>query len=557
MMQQYGGDNLMNANMYQEGTEETRNYDALTQNIAAGKAVAKAIRTTLGPQGMDKMLVDSMGDVVITNDGLTILQEMEIEHPAAKMMVEIAKTQDEEAGDGTTTAVLVAGELLTMAENLIDQDVHPTTIVEGYRMARKRAEEILTETSFEVSLEDTQLLQNIASTAMTGKGAETVKEQLSSLIVEAVKMSADDQGKVDVRDIKIEKMVGGSAEDSMLIRGIVLDKERLHPSMPDTVPDAKILLLNAAIEFKAIETDAEISITHPDQIQAFVEKEEDIQKALVDRIIGSGANVVFCQKGIDEFAGHHLARAGILAVRRLKKSDMEKLSEMTGATIVSSPDAISGDDLGFAGKVEAKRLSGTDMIVVSECTHKEAVSLLIKGGSSHTVDETIRAVEDGVRGVCVALEDNRFVAGGGASEVELSRRLRKFGSDVGGRAQLAVEAYADAFLAVPRTLAENAGLDPIDMLALLRTSHEQEGRTNGLDLETATPIDMKEAGVIEPLRVKMQALSSATEAAVMILRIDEIIAASGAGGMPSEEEMAAMQAMGGMGGGMGGGMPMM
>ncbi|MDG6249391.1 thermosome subunit alpha, partial [Methanocalculus sp.] len=522
--------------------------------IAAGKAVAKAIRTTLGPQGMDKMLVDSMGDVVITNDGLTILEEMEIEHPAAKMMVEIAKTQDKEAGDGTTTAVILAGELLKMAEDLIDQDVHPTTIVEGYRMARKRAEEILIETSFEVNLGDTQLLKNIAATAMTGKGAETVKERLSSLIVEAVEMSADDQGKIDARDIKIEKMVGGSAEDSMIIRGIVLDKERLHPLMPDTVPDAKILLLNAAIEFKAIETDAEISITHPDQIQAFVEKEEEIEKALVDRIIGSGANIVFCQKGIDEFAGHHLAKAGILAVRRLKKSDMEKLSEMTGATIISSPDAISGDDLGFAGKVEAKRLSGTYMIVVSECKNKEAVSLLMKGGSSHTVDETIRAVEDGVRGVCVALEDNRFVAGGGASEIELSRRLRKVGSDVGGRAQLAIEAYADAFLTVPRTLAENAGLDQIEMLALLRTAHEQEGRTNGIDLDTATPIDMKEAGVIEPLRVKMQAISSATEAAMMILRIDEIIAASGAGGMPSEEEMAAMQAMGGMGGGMPGGM---
>ena len=544
----------MNANMYQEGTEETRDYDALSRNIAAGKAVAKAIRTTLGPQGMDKMLVDSMGDVVITNDGLTILEEMEIEHPAAKMMVEIAKTQDKEAGDGTTTAVILAGELLKMAEDLIDQDVHPTTIVEGYRMARKRAEEILIEISFEVNLGDTQLLKNIAATAMTGKGAETVKERLSSLIVEAVEMSADDQGKIDARDIKIEKMVGGSAEDSMIIRGIVLDKERLHPLMPDTVPDAKILLLNAAIEFKAIETDAEISITHPDQIQAFVEKEEEIEKALVDRIIGSGANIVFCQKGIDEFAGHHLAKAGILAVRRLKKSDMEKLSEMTGATIISSPDAISGDDLGFAGKVEAKRLSGTYMIVVSECKNKEAVSLLMKGGSSHTVDETIRAVEDGVRGVCVALEDNRFVAGGGASEIELSRRLRKVGSDVGGRAQLAIEAYADAFLTVPRTLAANAGLDPIEMLALLRTAHEQEGRTNGIDLDTATPIDMKEAGVIEPLRVKMQAISSATEAAMMILRIDEIIAASGAGGMPSEEEMAAMQAMGGMGGGMPGGM---
>ncbi|GAA5261443.1 thermosome subunit alpha [Methanocalculus sp. MC3] len=544
----------MNANMYQEGTEETRDYDALSRNIAAGKAVAKAIRTTLGPQGMDKMLVDSMGDVVITNDGLTILEEMEIEHPAAKMMVEIAKTQDKEAGDGTTTAVILAGELLKMAEDLIDQDVHPTTIVEGYRMARKRAEEILIEISFEVNLGDTQLLKNIAATAMTGKGAETVKERLSSLIVEAVEMSADDQGKIDARDIKIEKMVGGSAEDSMIIRGIVLDKERLHPLMPDTVPDAKILLLNAAIEFKAIETDAEISITHPDQIQAFVEKEEEIEKALVDRIIGSGANIVFCQKGIDEFAGHHLAKAGILAVRRLKKSDMEKLSEMTGATIISSPDAISGDDLGFAGKVEAKRLSGTYMIVVSECKNKEAVSLLMKGGSSHTVDETIRAVEDGVRGVCVALEDNRFVAGGGASEIELSRRLRKVGSDVGGRAQLAIEAYADAFLTVPRTLAENAGLDQIEMLALLRTAHEQEGRTNGIDLDTATPIDMKEAGVIEPLRVKMQAISSATEAAMMILRIDEIIAASGAGGMPSEEEMAAMQAMGGMGGGMPGGM---
>jgi len=537
--------------IYREGTEETRGRDALHLNITAGKAVAAAIRTTLGPHGMDKMLVDSIGDVVITNDGITILQEMEIEHPAAKMMIEVAKVQDSEAGDGTTTAVIIGGELLRMAEDLIDQDLHPTIIAEGYRMAQEKAKEILSEISFEVHPDDTQLLRAIAETAMTGKGAEAVKEQLSDCIVQAVGMVAREKGTCEVDDIKIEKKVGGSSEDSEIVDGIIIDKERLNPAMPECVSNAKVLLLNTAVELRQTEIDAEISITNPEQIQEFLRKEEEMEKALVDRIVASGADVVFCQKGIDEFAEKELAKAGIFALRRLKKSDMERLADATGAEIVSSFDTLSSDDLGFAGEVEEKRIAGKRMVVVSKCQNPGTVSIIVSGGSDHVVNELLRAVDDGVHVVCSAFEENMAVPGGGASEVALSRRIREYGSGVGGRPQLAIEAFAGALEVIPKTLAENAGLDPIDMLVDLRTAHGNAGRMYGIDPDLGIPVDMKEAGVVEPLRVKTQAISSATEAAVMILRIDEIIAASKSD-MPGEEEMAKMGDIGGMGG-----MPMM
>ncbi|MBR1369607.1 thermosome subunit [Methanocalculus chunghsingensis] len=549
-MQQYGGGPEMNAGIYREGTEKTGGRDALSNNIAAGKAVAAVVRTTLGPQGMDKMLVDSIGDVVITNDGVTILQEMAIEHPAAKMMVGIAKTQDDEAGDGTTTAVVLAGELLKTAETLLDQDVHPTVIVQGYRMAQEKAGKILEELSFAVGPEEREILTRIAGTAMTGKGAETTKEHLADLIVEAVSQITDEEGHADVTNIRVEKKVGGSADDAEIIEGIVIDKERLHPSMPGSVTDAEILLLNAAIEMRKTEVDAEITITRPEELEGYLAKEEEMQREMVGRIIASGADVVFCQKGIDEFAEKLLAKAGIFAVRRMKKSDMETIAEATGAPIISSLDAISGEELGYAGKVEEKRLSGERMVVISGCRNPHAVTLVVRGGTSHVVDELGLAVEDGLRGVGAALEDGKAVAGGGAVEMELSRRLSAYGSGVGGREQLAIEAFASALEVIPRTLAENAGLDPIDMLASLRTAHEQGMTTAGLNPETQEAVDMRAAGVIEPLRIKSQAISSAAEAAAMILRIDEIIASSGAGAMPSEEEMAAMQAMGGMGGGM-------
>lgn len=537
--------------IYREGTEQTKGNDALGRNISAAKAVAAAIRTTLGPHGMDKMLVDSIGDVVITNDGITILQEMEIEHPAARMMVEIAKVQDSEAGDGTTTAVVMGGELLKMAEDLIEKDVHPTVIAEGYRMAQEKAEELLPGISFEVRPDDTHLLTAIAKTAMTGKGAETVRDELSEIIVEAVRTQEKQNGTCDPADIKIEKRIGGSAEDSTLIEGYLLDKERLNPSMPESVSDAKILLLNAALELRQTETDAGIEITDPSQMQEFLRKEEEMERIQVDRIIATGADVVFCQKGIDEFSEKQLAKAGIFALRRVKKSDIERLREATGATIVSSPEALSADDLGFAGLVQEQKIAGQSMVIVSKCKNPGAVSILVSGGSDHVVDELIRAVDDGVRVVCSALLEKTAVPGGGASEIELSHQLREFGLTVGGRSQLAIEAFADALLTIPRTLAENAGLDPIDMVMDLRTAHQQGGSMHGLDLETGTPMNMQEAGVCEPLRVKSQAISSAAEAAGMILRVDEIIAAS-KNQMPGDDEMAQLAQMGQMGG-----MPMM
>ena len=536
-----------------EGSQRTRGRDAQSSNIAAAKAVASAVRTTLGPKGMDKMLVDTIGDVVITNDGVTILKEMDIEHPAAKMMVEVAKTQDDEVGDGTTTAVVVAGELLKRAEDLLDQDVHPTVIAHGYRLAADKAQELVKAIAIDVKVDDIAMLKKIAETAMTGKGAEAAKEKLCELVVRAVTMVADEDNTVDTDFIKVEKKVGGTIDDSEIIEGVVLDKERVHPGMPKLVENAKILLLNAAVEYKKTEVDAEISITSPDQLQMFLDEEEKMIRAIVDKVIKSGANVLICQKGIDDIAQHYLAKSGVLAVRRVKKSDMTKLSRATGASVVSSIDAIEESELGAAGRVEEKKVSGEEMIFVTDCVNPKAVTLIIRGGTVHVVDELDRALEDALRVVSVAVEDQKFVAGGGAPEIEVSLRLRDYAATVGGRAQLAIEAFAGALEIIPRTLAENAGLDPIDMLVELRSAHETGNKSAGLDVIAAKVTDMLAAGVIEPLRVKTQAISSAAEAAVMILRIDDVIASSGKGG-PSPEEMAAM---GGMGGGMGGmgGMP--
>jgi len=545
MSQQLGGQPIL---ILKEGSSRTRGRDAQSINIAAAKAVAAAVRTTLGPKGMDKMLVDTIGDVVITNDGVTILKEMDIEHPAAKMMVEVAKTQDDEVGDGTTTAVVVAGELLKRAEDLLEQDVHPTVIAHGYRMAADKAIEIVRGLAIDVKPNDSDILLKIAGTAMTGKGAEAAKDKLCDLIVRAVTMVADEDGTVDLDFIKIEKKVGGSIEDSGIVEGILIDKERVHPAMPKKVENAKILLLNAAVEFKKTEVDAEINITSPDQLQMFLDEEERMIRGIVEKIVASGASVLFCQKGIDDIAQHYLAKAGLFATRRVKKSDMEKLARATGATLVSSIDAISPEELGFAGLVEERKVSGEDMTFVEKCKNPKAVSIIIKGGTEHVVDELDRAMEDALRVVEVALRDKKFVAGGGSPEVELSLRLREYAATVGGRAQLAIEAFASALEIIPRTLAENAGLDPIDILVDLRAAHEKGQKTAGLDVNTGKAGDMLAQGVVEPLRVKTQALSSAAEAAIMILRIDDVIASSKSAG-PSPEEMAAMGGgMGGMGG---------
>ena len=523
MSQQLGGQPIL---ILKEGSSRTRGRDAQGMNITAAKAVASAVRTTLGPKGMDKMLVDTIGDVVITNDGVTILKEMDIEHPAAKMMVEVAKTQDDEVGDGTTTAVVIAGELLKRAEDLLEQDVHPTVIAHGYRMAAEKAQEILKEIAITIKPGDIAMLKKIAETAMTGKGAEASKDKLCDLVVKAVTMVADPDGTVDTDYIKVEKKVGGSIDDSEIVEGVLIDKERVHPAMPKKVTKAKILLLNAAVEFKKTEVDAEINITSPDQLQAFLDEEERMIRNIVDKIAASGANVLFCQKGIDDIAQHYLSKAGIFAVRRVKKSDMEKLARATGANLVSSIDAISKEELGHAGLVEEKKVSGEEMIFVEQCKNPKAVSIIIRGGTEHVVDELDRAMEDALRVVSVVVEDGKCVAGGGAPETELSLRLREYAASVGGRAQLAIEAFANALEIIPRTLAENAGLDPIDMLVEIRAAHEKGKKTYGLDVFEGKTVDMQKAGVVEPLRVKTQAIASAAEAAIMILRIDDVIASS-------------------------------
>ncbi len=529
-----------------EGSQRTAGREAQRSNIMAAKAVAGAVRTTLGPKGMDKMLVDTMGDVVITNDGVTILKEMDIEHPAAKMMVEIAKTQDTEVGDGTTTAVVLAGELLKQAEELLEQEIHPTVIAAGYRAAADKSMEILQGLAVKVSVKDEDLLRKIAITAMTGKGSQAARDDLAIIAVDAIKAVVDEDGSVDTDNITVEKKVGGSIGDSVLISGVVIDKDRLHPSMPKKVTAAKIALLNAAVEIEKTEVDAKIQITSPDQLQAFLDQEETMLKGMVDKIAASGANVLFVQKGIDDLAQHYLAKAGIYTVRRVKKSDMEKLARATGARVVTSIHEISKEDLGKAGLVEERKVSDEKMTFVEECNNPKSVSIILRGGTEHVVDELDRAMEDALRVVGVAVEDKLLVAGGGAPEVELALRLRAYASTVGGREQLAIESFADAMEIIPKTLAENAGLDQIDTLVSLRSQHEKGVKAAGLDMDTGKPVDMLKLGVVEPLRVKTQAINSAAEAAVMILRIDDVIASKsggpgGMGGMP-----------GGMPGGMGG-----
>ncbi len=531
-----------------EGSQRTAGRDAQRSNIMAAKAVAGAVRTTLGPKGMDKMLVDTMGDVVITNDGVTILKEMDIEHPAAKMMVEIAKTQDQEVGDGTTTAVVLAGELLKQAEELLEQEIHPTVIAAGYRAAADKSMEILKGLAVEVSAKNVDLLRKIAVTAMTGKGSQSARDELAEMAVKAVQSVVDEDGTVDTDNITVEKKVGGGITDSMMVSGVVIDKDRLHPNMPKSVTSARIALLNAAVEIEKTEVDAKIQITSPDQLQAFLDQEETMLKGMVDRIAATGANVLFVQKGIDDLAQHFLAKAGIYTVRRIKKSDMDKLARATGGRVVTSIHEISKDDLGKAGLVEERKVSDEKMTFVEDCENPKSVSIILRGGTEHVVDELDRAMEDALRVVGVAVQDKMLVAGGGAPEVELALRLRAYASTVGGREQLAIEAFANAMEVIPKTLAENAGLDQIDSLVSLRSQHEKGIKTSGLDMDTGKPVDMLELGVVEPLRVKTQAINSAAEAAIMILRIDDVIASKsgGPGGMPGGA--GGMGGMGGMGG---------
>ena len=513
-----------------EDTQRTTGRDAQRMNIMAAKAVAQTVRTTLGPKGMDKMIVDSLGDVTVTNDGVTILEEMKIEHPAAKMVVEVAKSQEDQVGDGTTTAVVIAGELLKKAEDLLDQDIHPTVIVRGYRQAQEKAQEFLQEMAENITLNDTPTLRNIAITAMTGKGAEASKEHLADLVVKAVSSVLVQEGNMihlDKEDIKIEKRVGGTAAESELIEGIVLDKERVHSSMPRNVLNAKVALLDAALEIKNTEIDAKIQISDPSQIEGFLEQEEKHLRKMVAQVQATGATTLFCQKGIDDMAQHFLAKAGIFASRRVSKDDMEKLSRATGANIVSNLNDLSKDDLGFAGVVREERIGDEEMVFVEKCKNPKAVTILVRGGTDHVVDEVKRALTDAVGDVIAAIKVGKAVGGAGAVETELVQRLLKFSSTLKGREQLAVRAFAEALESIPRTLAENAGLDPIDVMTKLHAAHEEKKKWAGIDVFTGEVIDAWKDGVIEPLKIKTHAIGSAAEVAEMILRIDDVIAGGG------------------------------
>ncbi len=539
----------MNSNQIQpifilpEDSKRTSGKDAQRLNIAAAKVVAETVRTTLGPKGMDKMLVDSMGDVIVTNDGVTILQEMNIEHPSAKMIVEIAKTQEDEIGDGTTTAVVLAGELLKKAEDLLDQEIHPTVIAKGYRMAAEKAQQVLNNIAENITEKDKDTLKKIAITAMTGKGTEHSKEHLAEITIRAISRVYDN-GVVEKENIKLEKKVGGSVEDSELIQGIVIDKERSHSSMPKIVKKARIALIDSAVEIKNTETDAKISITDPDKMQAFLDMEENMLRKMVEKIAASNANVVLCQKGIDDMAQHFLAKKGIFATRRVKKSDMELVAKATGANIVSNLDELTESDLGKAGTVEELKFGDEGMTYIKDCENPKAVTVLIKGGTEHIVDEVKRAMEDAIGDVAASLKNKKVVAGAGATEIELSKEIKKYAASLSGREQLAVQAFAEAMEIIPRTLAENAGLDPIDVLTELKAKHDQKSKWAGIDVFSGKVMDAWKEGVIEPLKIKTQAVSSAAEVACMILRIDDVISAAGAGSPPG---------MGGKGGG--GGMP--
>ena len=536
-----------------EGTKREKGRGALSNNIAAAKAIADSVRSTLGPRGLDKMLVDSMGDVVVTNDGVTILKEMDIEHPAAKMLVEVAKTMDQEAGDGTTTAVILAGELLKRAEALVDQNVHPTIIGQGYRLASKKALEILDRISQPVQITDADTLKRIASTSMGSKSVSFNRDILAEIAVKAVTDVAQKKGdgyRVDLDDVQVIKKQGGQISDTSLIEGVIVDKEKVHSGMPNRVENPKIALLDAALEIKKTEIDAKIEINEPSQLNAFLQEEENMLRRMVDQVKKSGANVVLCQKGIDDLAQHFLAKEGIYAVRRVKKSDMEKLAKATGASIVSKVSELTPQDVGTAGLVEERKIGEDSLTFVTGAKKAKAVSILIRGGTEHVIDEIERSLDDALNVVAVAVEDGRFVYGGGATAEELAMQLRNEAAKIGGREQIAYESFAEALEMVPRTLAENAGLDPIDILIELRKAHKSGQKHAGVNVFLGKVADMEPLHVIEPIRVGRQAIESATDAAVMILRIDDVIASKSS--PPPSGGPGGGGGMGGMGG-MGGG----
>ena len=522
-----------------EGTSRTRGREALRINISVAKAIADAVRTALGPKGMQKMLVDPFGDVIITHDGATIMKEMEVEHPIAKMMVDLAKTQDQETGDGTTTVVILAGELLSKAEELIDMGIHPTIVIAGYRKAEKKAQEILNEIAINVPWNDEKILKQVAEIAMGSKAVSSAKAHLSELAVKAslaVVEERDGKRITDIDNIKLEKKEGGSIFDTQLIQGIVIDKEVVHPAMPKTVADAKIALISRALEVKKPEISSKIRIVSPSQIKQFLDQEKAMIRDLIDKIAATGANVVFCQKGIDDIAQHFLAKKGILAVRRVRKSDMEKLAKATGAKIVVNIEDMSEGDLGHAELVEERRVGEDKMVFVEGCKNPKAVSILIRGGSKQIVDETERALHDALCVIRDVIEDGKIVVGGGAVELELALRLKEYANTLSGKEQAAVQKFAEALEVVPKTLVENSGMDTVVKMAELTRQHTLGNTYYGFDIFTGEVVDMKEKSVIEPLRVVSHAVKSAAEFAETVLKIDDIIAAAGKTSLPKKGE---------------------
>lgn len=513
-----------------KGTARRRGRDAQRNNIMAARVISEVLRSTLGPRGMDKMLIGSVGGMTITNDGATILKKIMIKHPAAKMMVDVAETQDDMVGDGTTTAVILAGELLRRAEELLNQNIHPTVIVRGYREASQRAMDILDKTGIPVDIEDREILKKVAMTAMASKAVGAVRAQLADIAVDAVKQIVEQRGErrvADIGNIQIVKKEGKSLFDTQLVRGIIIDKEVVHPGMPKRAENARIALIDRPLEVEKGEFDAAIRIKDPTQMKAFMDKETSMFKEIIGKIEASGANVVFCQKDIDDLAQHFLAKEGIVAARRVQKYNMEKLARATGGRVITNLDDLKRRDLGKAGLVEERKVGEDKMIFVEGCKDPRSVAVLIRAGLERMVDEAERAMHDALSVVADVVEHNKIVAGGGAVESEIAKGLRGYATKVGGREQLAVEAFADSVEIVPKTLAENAGLESIDILVALRAAHEKpRGHLMGVDVFTGKIVDMQRKGVIDPLRVKEQAVKSATEVASMILRIDDVIAAT-------------------------------
>ena len=545
--------------LLKDGASETKGREAQKNNIAASKIIAEIVQSSLGPRGMDKMLVDSLGDVTITNDGATILKEIDVQHPAAKMLVEISKTTDNEVGDGTTSVVVLAGALLEQAESLINQDVHPTIIVDGYRKAAKKAKQFLQDFSDVVNPNDKSILQKIAKTSMQTKLVRKESSYLAELVVKAVTAVAEKDGDnfvVDEDDIKVEKKPGGSIKDSKIIQGIVLDKEIVHGGMPKEINDAKIALINSALEITKTETDAKINITNPQQMKSFLDEENRMLKNMVDKVIASGATVVLCQKGLDDMVQHYFAKAGILAVRRVKESDLTKLAKATGGRIVSNLDDLFEKDLGSAQIVEERKIEEDKWVFIEGCKHPKSVTLLLRAGSQRVVDEVERSVHDAIMVVRDVMQVPSIVAGGGAPETYTSTKIRSWAKTLEGREQLAAEKFADALEIIPLTLSENAGMDPIDTLASLRSRQIKGEKWTGIDVMKGRVVNMKSSDIIEPLSVKNQIISAAAEAACMILRIDDVIATAKSAGPPPGAEGGMPPGMGGgMPPGMGGGMP--